>query len=360
MVGKLQHTIGILASPLGPHHVERALILSIRHILLPLAGIYRRIFLGKTRIAAVVGTFGKTTTTRALKAALMGETDPQSNWNPESGVALEMLRMRPGRERAVFEAGVHRPGRMGRFAWMIRPEIALVTSIGSEHHTFFGTIETTAKEKGAMARALPPSGLAILNGDCPEVLAMKDEIRARVVTFGFGEDNDVRAEGMELDWPQGMRLHIRGFEQRRTLRVRLIGWPMACAILGAVAAALAEGLSLDEIVPRMEALSPSTGRLEPVALPSGAWVVRDEFKASIETVEAALDTMADIPAPRRIVVLGKVFKPKEEEGRLYERLGARVASFADRAVFVGDTVKGRAGAATAAQDRRCGSAQGLQ
>jgi UDP-N-acetylmuramoyl-tripeptide--D-alanyl-D-alanine ligase len=109
-----------------------------------------------------------------------------------------------------------------------------------------------------------------------------------------------------------------------------------------VAAALAEGLSLDEIVPRMEALSPSTGRLEPVALPSGAWVVRDEFKASIETVEAALDTMADIPAPRRIVVLGKVFKPKEEEGRLYERLGARVASFADRAVFVGDTVKGRA------------------
>ncbi|MBW2145008.1 MAG: hypothetical protein JRG75_11535, partial [Deltaproteobacteria bacterium] len=81
---------------------------------------------------------------------------------------------------------------------------------------------------------------------------------------------------------------------------------------------------------------PTEGRLQPVELPNNVHILRDEFKASIETVDAALDVIAEIPATRRILVLGMVFEPKGEQEKIYHRLGARMAQIADKAVFVGE------------------------
>ncbi|MBW1902401.1 MAG: hypothetical protein JRJ20_12315 [Deltaproteobacteria bacterium] len=333
---KLKDIPKVLCSPIGPQLLQRALILKFWPILIPAAGLFRRIFLRKTLITAVIGSFGKTTTTRVLKAALFREPNPQSNANPDSFVALGLLSTRPHVRRAVFEAGIDRPGKMARFAWMIRPDVVVVTSIGSEHHTSFGNPETTRDEKAHMVRILPPSGLAVLNGDSPDVLKMKTQTRARVVTFGLGGKNDVWAEQIEMDWPQATRLRICGFGQSRTLIVHFFGWPMIYSLLGAVAAALAQGLLLDDIAAAIETVRPTEGRLQPVELPNNVHILRDEFKASIETVDAALDVIAEIPATRRILVLGMVFEPKGEQEKIYHRLGARMAQIADKAVFVGE------------------------
>jgi UDP-N-acetylmuramoyl-tripeptide--D-alanyl-D-alanine ligase len=219
---------------------------------------------------------------------------------------------------------------------MIQPDIAVVTSIGGEHHSALGTLENTRNEKAEVVRALPSSGLAVLNGDDPNVLWMKDQTHARVVTFGFGKGNDLKAEAMELNWPPGTRLTVRGFGQARTLSVRLLGWPMAYALLAAAACALAEGVSLEEIAPALEALAPTVGRLYPIALPNDAWLVRDDFKGTQETIEAALNVMADIPAQRRIVVLGMVFEPRGNQNELYTRLGMLAGRVAHQIIFVGN------------------------
>jgi len=186
-----------------------------------------------------------------------------------------------------------------------------------------------------MVRILPSSGLAVLNGDDPNVLWMQSQTCARVITFGLTESNDVRASDIALDWPSGMRFRLHADGETRALRTGLTGKHMVYPVLAGVAVALAEGFTLDEVIPRLETLTPTPGRMEAVPLANGAILLRDDFKSALETFDAALDTMSEIPARRRIVVFGEVSEPPGSQGPIYLRLGARVAHIVARTIFVG-------------------------
>jgi UDP-N-acetylmuramoyl-tripeptide--D-alanyl-D-alanine ligase len=185
-----------------------------------------------------------------------------------------------------------------------------------------------------MVRALPPHGLAVLNGDDPNVRWMAGRTQAAVRTFGFGAPNDVRATHVSLDWPHGTRFTLHAGDCRDVC-TRLLGRPGVYAILAAVTVALAEGFPLDKVLPPLEAVAPSSGRLEVVQLPNDVFLLRDDYKGPLETIDAALDVLAEIPAVRRIVVLGEVDEPFGSEGPIYRRLGERVAQVASRAILVG-------------------------
>ena len=299
------------------------------------AELYRRTIVKRTRVIAVVGSFGKTTTTRAIRIALGLPIDPRLGVTQPSFKAREVLRMRRRDRYAVIEAAVERPGQMAFAARFMRPDIAVVTSIGSEHRRAFGSLEATRNEKAAMVRSLPAGGLAVLNGDDPNVLSMKALTRARVVTFGLGASNDIYAADVSMDWPNGTRFALHASGDVRSMRIRLIGKHMVYAALAAVAVALAEGMRVEEICAALEALEPTPGRMEPVRLASGAIILRDDFKSPLETVEAALDTFADIPASRRIVVLGQVSEAPGNHRTIQRHLGGRVAQIAAYAIFLG-------------------------
>ena len=294
---------------------------------------YRQTVVRSTRVIAVVGSFGKTTSARAIVSAL-AVPQRHTGLNSLVWVALGLLRIRPGQPHAVIEVGINAPGQMVRRAQTVRPDIAVVTAVGSEHNRSLPSLEVTRHEKAEMVRVLAPSGLAVLNGDDPNVSWMAGETRARVVTFGFGERNDIRATAVALDWPHGTRFTLHTPEGSREVRTRLVGRTMVRAILSAVAVALHEGERLDEALGRLEVLTPTPGRLQPVRLPSGAMLLCDEFKAPEETIDAALDVLGEIPADRRIVVLGDVEEPVGPKRRIYRRLGQRIGRCAERVVFV--------------------------
>ena len=299
------------------------------------AGLYRRTLARRVRVIVVVGSLGKTTTTRAVSAALGQSLDRQRNGTGGAVLARTFLRVGPFERRVVFEVGIDGFGQMAGYAAMFRPDIVVVTSIGSEHNRSFSNLETTRDEKAAMLRALPPSGLAVLNGDDPHVRWMATQTRARIVWFGLDPSAEPRATDLALDWPRGMRfmLHLAG--ERHQAQIRLVGRHQIGAILAAVGVAVAEAVPLDQILERLAALPPTEGRLQPVPLPNGAWLLRDEFKSSLETIDAALDLLAEIPAPRRIVLLGDISEPPGSQGPLYRRLGERLGRIADRVVLVG-------------------------
>jgi UDP-N-acetylmuramoyl-tripeptide--D-alanyl-D-alanine ligase len=224
---------------------------------------------------------------------------------------------------------------MAAFASIIRPNVAVVTSIGSEHIRELGTLEATRAEKSEMVRILSASGIAVLNGDDPNVLWMKSQTHARVITFGANKTNDVYASDITLDWPNGTRfkLHIDG--ETRNLRIRLIGKHMVYPILAAVAVSIAEGFTLDQIIPALEALPPTPGRMEPIQLANGATILRDDFKAGLETIEVALDLLSEIPTQRRITVLGELSELHGSRGMIYRPIGERVAKVGSYTLFLG-------------------------
>jgi UDP-N-acetylmuramoyl-tripeptide--D-alanyl-D-alanine ligase len=137
-----------------------------------------------------------------------------------------------------------------------------------------------------------------------------------------------------MDWPHGSVLDVEVGRRRARIPIRLIGRHSAYAALAAVAVGLEAGLAMDEIRERIAGVEPSEGRMEPVALPGGAFLLRDDYKAALESIEEALETLADIPAQRRIVVLGEVAEPPGTPSQVYGPIGARLAEVADQAVLI--------------------------
>jgi UDP-N-acetylmuramyl pentapeptide synthase len=91
---------------------------------------------------------------------------------------------------------------------------------------------------------------------------------------------------------------------------------------------------LDQVITALEALDPTPGRLQAVAIANGAILLLDDFKGAQETIEAALEVLAQIPANRHIVLLGDVSEPVGNTGPIYRHLGECVARVACQAGFV--------------------------
>lgn len=324
----------LLRTPIGRMQCIHGFYNYLWPILSRLAIPYRQTFRRNTRISVVVGSLGKTTTTRAIATALNIPLLQNSLHNFLSYVAGAIFRIRLSNPHAVIEVGIDRPRQMAAYARMIRPNITVVTSIGSEHNRLLGTLEVTRREKAEMVRILPESGIAVLNGDDPNVLWMKDQTKVRTITFGMNESNNIFASDIRLNWPKGTRfkLHLDG--KTYGMEVRLIGQHMVYPILAAVAVAHAEGIPLEQSLPALEMLPPTPGRMQPVRLENGAIVLRDELKSALETIEVALDVLSEIPARRRIVVFGDVTEPKGRYGPLLQHLGERIGKIFSKAVFI--------------------------
>jgi len=307
--------------------------------------IYRRTALRHTCLVVVTGSFGKTTTARAVSVALEG-ADRDVNWfNFKGGVAMAVLKTPPWRRFAVIEAGIDGAGQMIQYAKMIRPDVAVVTCIGSEHNRSLGSLQSTRNEKVKILAGLPPGGVAVLNGDDPNVHWMATQTQNKIITFGVGETNQVRASHITLNWPKGTQFKVHANGRTCELTMKLLGRHMVYPILAAIATALAKGFSLDQILSPLQTLSPTPGRLEPIQLPNGALILRDDFKSPLETINAALDLLAEIPARRRIVVLGDISEPFGKQWQIYRKVGERIAQVATKAIFI--TGKFRAYAAGA-------------
>lgn len=335
MVRKLVAVLRGFQTAPGRKRFRHAVFFRVSGALIPIAALYRRTLIRRTRIIAVVGSFGKTTTTQVVYSALGLSGRFPRGWNFGIYLAIEMLHFRPGALHGVLEVGVSRRKIMARCARFIKPDIAIVTTIGSEHYKSLGTLEETRDEKADMVRALPCSGLAVLNGDDPNVMWMRAETRARVITYGFGEACDVRASAVALDIRKGMRFTLHTNGTAVEISSRLIGRHQVYSLLAAVAVAVGEGLPLAEVLPRLQSVPPVPRRLEVMDLDNGVFLLVDTQKSILETIWKSFETLDELPAGRKLVVLGDIEDPQGPQGPLYNAVGARLARIATRVVFIG-------------------------
>ena len=119
-----------------------------------LAKLHRRTLARRVRVVAIVGSFGKTTTTAAICKVLGLAVPPPDRSAAMAALALRLLRVRPWQRHAAFEVAINGPGQMSPYGPMLRPDLVVVTSIGSEHNRSFGTLEATRAEKARMVAAL--------------------------------------------------------------------------------------------------------------------------------------------------------------------------------------------------------------
>ena len=305
--------------------------------MLAAAWLARRTVARHARVIVVVGTYGKTTTTRAIRAALGLPTAAwvEANANCLALVPLALFRGLGRSRDIVIEVGIGAPNQMAGFARALRPSVVVVTCIGHEHIQSFRDLDHLRDEKAAMVRSLAADGVAVLNGDDANVMWMASQTRARVVTYGLAQGLDVRGTDLSLHWPHGTRLRLHAGGESVVLDTHLVGDGLVHGLLAAAAVAGIESQPLSTVASALESLPATRGRLQPMVLPGGITVLRDDYKSTPETVIAALASLGQVTARRRIVVLGDLDMPPPPERHWYRAVGEKVAHVADLALFVG-------------------------
>jgi len=283
-------------------------------------------------LIAVTGSNGKTTVTQMLASVLRTAAGERSlatagNFNNEIGVPLTLLRLHAAHSLAVVELGMNHPGEIARLAAMAQPTIALVNNAQREHQEFMATVEAVARENGCVFAALPPEGTAVFpDGDdytsLWEELALEGGPR-RCLRFGTSEGADIAL--VAAQW-QGEAWH---FEARTPIgpvqaRLRIAGRHNVHNALAVVACAVAAGVSLGEIGRGLTAFEPVKGRSRSQQLPRAGLppltLVDDTYNANPDSVRAAIDVLAELPAPR-LLVLGDMGEVGSEGPRFHAEVG---------------------------------------
>ncbi len=300
------------------------------------------------RVIGITGSVGKSTTKEVVADVLSQRyltLKTPGNLNNEIGLPLTLLSLTEGHECAVLEMGFYLPGEIALLCELAKPQVGVITTIGTVHAERAGSREAISLGKSELIQSLPPApiGMAVLNFDDPWVRRMASQTKARVFYYGLSPEANLWADEVEGWGLDGIsfRLHYR--KEVLYLRVPLIGQHSVQTALRAAAVGLIEGLSWQEIVNGLRSEHTQL-RLVTVRTPVGALILDDTYNASPESTLAALNLLEELEG-RKIAVLGDMLElgPYEKEG--HEVVGVRAAEVVNELVTVGERGKMIASAA---------------
>lgn len=289
-------------------------------------------------VVGITGSVGKSST-KELTAGVLGMKlrvlkSPKS-YNNEYGLPLSVLLIGPETDVAVLEMGTYGPGELATLSAIARQTVAVVTNVGHAHLERMGSQDAIARAKGELVAALPADGTAILNGDDARVRAMAALTHARSITYGYGDDCDLRASGLIDHGLDGLTFALRWQGEERILdHAPLLGAHSVYTALAAAATGLALGLSLDEVA---EGLRRPHAAVRLLVIPglNGSTIIDDSYNAAPVSVLAALGILAQTPARRRLAVLGDMLELGAYEEEAHRTVGREVARVADLLLTIG-------------------------
>ncbi|MCH2171653.1 UDP-N-acetylmuramoyl-tripeptide--D-alanyl-D-alanine ligase [Myxococcota bacterium] len=261
-------------------------------------------------VVAITGSNGKTTT-KEMCASILSRRAPclrnEGNLNNHFGLPLTLLRRRPSDHFAVVELGMNHRGEIAELAEIARPDVGVITNIGTAHLENLGSREEIAREKGDLVAALPAHGTAVVNADDPRMEDQAKRTAARILRFGHSAAAEVRAEGVAA--APGGRIQFGLIAPTGECDISVAGMGEATVInaLAAGAAALAAGATLEEVKEGLAAYQPVPGRLVRIDLPGDVIVIDDTYNANPQSVDNALRALVELPdQTQRIAVLGEM------------------------------------------------------
>jgi UDP-N-acetylmuramoyl-tripeptide--D-alanyl-D-alanine ligase len=281
----------------------------------------------RPRVVGITGSIGKTTT-KEFTAGLLSQRfrvlKSEGNFNNRLGLALSLLKFRPGQEMAVLEMGTSGPGEILALTRTAPPDVAVITNINPVHLEFFHTMEAIAQAKKEILDGAKADGTAVLNGDDDLVMEIGRGWKGRQVTFGFSGGCDVQAAAVRKLGAAGMVFKLRLEERTEEVRFPFFYEDFLSNLLAAVGASHALSLPFDDIIEGIPRLSQFPGRGRLISLGHGRRLIDDSYNSSPKALEAALEGLASFPAKRRIAVLGDMLELGPEEISFHRRAGKHV------------------------------------
>lgn len=310
-------------------YVDGIEVANTRQALGQLAKAWRHQF--KLPLIAVTGSNGKTTVTQMLASVLraaFGEDAlaTQGNFNNDIGVPLTLLRLRAHHQAAVIELGMNHPGEIAGLADMAQASVALVNNAQREHQEFMTTVQAVAQENGSVISALPGDGIAVFPADDAYTAVWQDLVGQRTcIRFSMqAKNSDAEVRLQNAHWEKDhwiIQAHTPAGELKAQLHIA--GRHNVGNALAATAAALAAGVSLQHIANGLSQFAPVKGRSRAFQVMCGQRLIAgvdDSYNANPDSVRAAIDVLAELPAPR-VLVLGDMGEVGDQGQEFHQEVG---------------------------------------
>lgn len=297
-------------------------------------GVYARSLCQNAKIIAITGSVGKTTVKEYLNTLIspFGNTvSTQKSYNGSIGVPYSLAHLSEDTDFGIFEVGMNKRGEIAPLTQMVKPDIAVITSVHLAHTEGVGTLDDIAEEKSDILSTLQKGNTALIPFDAPHYQFLKEKAEqtgATVVSVGKKQGADIQLITFDLH-DKGARIQAKIFDHSLSWEMPAYGKHYAISALFAVTAAISAGMTLEHIKENLPKLKPLPGRgnIETLTLKDGKTItiIDDSYNANIASMKAGLAVLNTIKGNRKIAVVGEMKELGAQSQEIHEELGTFVS-----------------------------------
>jgi len=314
------------------YFIAKDFVFSASTIITPFANIFREKTIKQAKeivegfdgeIIGVTGSFGKSSVKEFLYQIFSEKYSMErtaGNRNTDIGVALEIKeKLNEKLDFFVCEMGAYKIGEIEKICNFVKPKYGILTGIGNQHMDLFGSIENLVYAKSELLRSLPENGVAVVNIDNDYKAKLLENVKAKVITYGWNEQADYRI--LDLKYKKRMMfVEFSAFEKKYKFTTALLGNHQAVNLLGIIALGLELKMGYENIERAIAKMEPLESKLSLHTGFNGVTILNDGYNSNLEGFLSALEVAKGFESKKKYAFSYGIFELGQEREKAYRKV----------------------------------------
>lgn len=267
-------------------------------------------------IIAVTGSVGKTSTKEMIASILSKKYNvlkTEKNYNSDIGLPLMLLKIE-SQDICVLEVGISKIDEMEKLSFAIRPDIAVITMIGTSHIGYFKTQENIFREKRKVYKYMKDNGTIIVNGD-DKYLKNIEEDKYRVQFYSFNDIYNI------VENEEKITFDTKIYNKIEKVEINAFGKHNIYNSLCAIKVAQTLNIDTKDIIQGMKEYKNYERRMQKIKLDNGCILIDDAYNASYDSIKSGLETLNQMKIKNKIVIIGDILEQGDLTESLHRKIG---------------------------------------
>ena len=294
------------------------------------------------KVVGVTGSVGKTSTKDIIANVLSKKykvLKTEGNNNNHIGLPFTILRLKD-EEVAVIEMGMNHFGEISYLTKIAKPDISVITNIGTSHIGNLGSRENILKAKLEILEGMIKKNIVINNdNDLLHNWYLKNKENLEIHTFGIKNESEFKAENLKLE-ENSSEFICKNKNEKINIKVPVGGEHFILNALCALTVGKLLNLNNEEITDGINSFELTAKRMEINHLKNNITIINDSYNASFESMKASILSLKNMKANRRIAVLGDMFELGGFSEELHRKVGTEIyKNNIDKLFLIGENAK---------------------